>query len=92
MAGFLGFLQFVVFVVAALLTYDFLHDHYGDAIAWLQGGNGGLGDFANWLPAMPWLINVVLILGVIVLFFVIGHNRRLLRRPGIRTPSGRTEY
>ena len=91
LATIVAFLQVGVLLLAIVLIYDFMHDHYHNLVALFDGSVGGMDDFSQWLPTIPYVINLAIIVAVVALFFVLGHIRRILSRPSVRLPTGRVD-
>lgn len=83
--------RLLIVVAVLVLAYDFLHAHHFDLIAGVHDSMGGLARFAESTPPLSYEIDVIVILGVIMLFFVVGRIRRILAREPVRGPNGRVE-
>lgn len=78
-------------IAIVVLVYDFLHDNHFNLIAGINPYLGGVADFVESTPALPYDVGIGFILVVIVLFVIVGRIRKILRRNSVRLPDGRVD-
>ena len=92
LALFAGVVRFALVVAGIVIVYDFLEANYFGIVAGVDPYLGAFGDFIDSTPEMPLELGFALIFGVIVVIFVVGRIRAILRRDSIRLPDGRRDH
>ncbi|MBZ0292572.1 MAG: hypothetical protein K8L99_08380 [Anaerolineae bacterium] len=83
--------RFGVVILGIVLLYDFLHAHHFNLLAGIHDQLGAFKQIPETIPPYAYEVGIVILIGVLLLFFAVNRAKRIFAQKPVRLPNGRID-